>query len=146
MKNYRISFSLKGFIAVLLVMIPNILYSFIPHNANLLEYDEALGVLDIFENIFRAVLIITLIAIVNINSRKIGRLTFISAYLFLSAYYLMWIMLFLGMSNGFIYIGLAVFPCEFFLITSIILRNYPACSVTAVFAGFHIVITYRNYL
>ena len=88
MKNYRISFSLKGFIAVLLVMIPNILYSFIPHNANLLEYDEALGVLDIFENIFRAVLIITLIAIVNINSRKIGRLTFISAYLFLSAYYL----------------------------------------------------------
>lgn len=147
MKKYKISFSLKGLVAVTLVMIPNILYSLIPYNTNLLEYDEAFGVLDILENIFRVILIITLIGIVNTdNSQKIGGFESISAYLFLSAYYLMWIMMFLGMSNAFIYIGLAVFPCVFFLITSIILRNYPACFAVAVFAAFHIIITYRNYL
>ena len=96
MKKYKISFSIKGLVAVTLVMIPNILYSLIPYNTNLLEYDEAFGVLDILENIFRVILIITLIGIVNTdNSQKIGGFESISAYLFLSAYYLMWIMLFL---------------------------------------------------
>ncbi len=146
--NYIMRFSLKGFIAVLLVIIPNILYSVIPHNANLLEQGGEFGVLDIFENIFRLLLIVSLLILVNENKTRQtkSRFTLICAFLFLTAYYIMWALLFLCISNCFVYIGLAAFPCVFFLLTAMDLRNYPAMVTAVIFAVLHIIITCKNYL
>lgn len=147
MKSYEMKFSFKGLIAVILVMIPNVIYAVFPHHTNLLGNDD-FGVIDIFENIFRFLLIALLIILVNKNKthQTKNKFTLICELLFLTAYYIMWVLLFLSVSNSFVYIGLAVFPCAFFIITAMILRNYPAMITAIIFAALHIIITCKNYL
>lgn len=147
MKSYEMKFSFKGLIAVILVMIPNVIYAVFSHHTNLLENDD-FGVIDIFENIFRFLLIALLIILVNKNKthQTKNKFTLICELLFLTAYYIMWVLLFLSVSNSFVYIGLAVFPCAFFIITAMILRNYPAMITAILFAALHIIITCKNYL
>lgn len=147
MKDYRLGFSVRGLTAVILVLIPNIIWSVLPHETDVLEQPTTFGIFDLFENIFRVLLIILLIFVVNEKSINAEKRSYLIAcsIVFITAYYFMWILLLLGFQSGIVYIGLAVFPCAFFLLTAVILRNYLSMFAVVIFAVFHIIITFKNY-
>lgn len=148
MKNYSLGFSVRGLTAVILVLIPNIIWSVLPHETDVLEQSTAFGIFDLFENIFRVLLIILLIFVVNKKNENAEKRRYhiAGSVVFITAYYFMWILLSFGLSSGIVYIGLAVFPCAFFVMTAVILRNYLSMIAVVIFAVFHIIITFKNYL
>jgi len=138
-----------GLAAVLLVMIPNIIWAIFPPGNNPLATDVlSLPLLDILENVFRTALIILLLLLTvrdpDLNPRNEAWL--ISSVALLVAYYFCWIIYFCGNTDPAILLGLAIAPSAFFCLYAFWLKNVPAFFVSVLFAATHIIITSINYL
>lgn len=147
MKNYKIGFSFVGIIAVILIMIPNILFLFITPPIDSLSSNEArFWLWNILENIGRFGMMISLCVIINKNDKRHNRVLDLTAIFLLLVYYVLWIAYFKGMQSGLGLAGMALFPSVFFLLISWKLRNMFAFSFSLVFAITHIAITSSNFL
>ncbi|MCP1109527.1 hypothetical protein M2145_001534 [Lachnospiraceae bacterium PF1-21] len=147
MKNYRLGLSRVGVIAVVLVMLPNLMYLFgAPPNDVLGNNSAGVTFLNFLENIGRFGLMIALCGVINKNTPIRNRVVTIAAICSLLAYYVLWIAYFTGNFNGISLVGMAVFPSAFFLLTSWRQRNIFAFAFAALFAVVHISITSCNFL
>lgn len=147
MKNYRIGFSVIGFLAVLIVMLPNLLFLFATPPINPLDHNEAaFWFWNLLENIGRFGMMFSICFIVSRISVGKNRFLDFSALFFLLIYYALWGFYFSGFTNGAMLVGLAVFPSLFFLLIARKLRNPFAFSFALLFALTHISITANNFL
>lgn len=147
MKKYRLGLSRVGVIAVVLVMLPNLMYLFgVPPNDVLGDNSAGVTVLNVLENIGRFGLMIALCGVTNKNTPIRNRVVTIMAICSLLAYYVLWIAYFTGNFNGISLVGMAVFPSVFFLLTAWRQRNIFAFAFAALFAVVHISITRCNFL
>lgn len=147
MKNYRLGFSWVGLIAVVLIMLPNLMYLFgAPPNDVLGDNSSVVMFWNVLENIGRFGLMIALCFIINKTTPTRNRVVTIAAICSLLAYYLLWIAYFTGRFNGISLVGMAVFPSVFFLLTAWRQRNIFAFAFAVLFAVTHISITGSNFL
>lgn len=147
MKNYRLGFSWVGLIAVVLIMLPNLMYLFgAPPNDVLGDNSSVAMFWDVLENIGRFGLMITLCFVINKTTPTRNRVVTIAAICSLLAYYLLWIAYFTGRFNSISLVGMAVLPSAFFLLTAWRQRNVFAFAFAVLFAIAHISITSYNFL
>lgn len=147
MRNYKIGFSFAGIIAVILIMIPNMLFLFITPSIDNLSSNEArFWLWNILENIGRFGMMISLCVITNKNGKRQNRVLDFTAIFLLLVYYVLWIAYFKGIQGGLGLVGMALFPSVFFLLISWKLKNMFAFSFSLVFAITHIAITSSNFL
>ncbi len=147
MRNYRIRFSLIGTIAVILVMLPNILYLFVKAPVNVLINNESKYWLwNVLENIGRFGMIISLCAIINKSIRRKSCALDVVMVCSLLIYYALWIIYFLSAYNHLMLVVMAFFPSLFFLLISWKLKNMFSFSFSLLFATTHIFITSSNFL
>ncbi len=151
--KYALGFSWMGFIAVMLVMLPNIFYFRFPP-ANIPDMPQDRGhIINIVENTSRIIFMILLIFMVNGQKVK-----YISPYtacmlVLLLLYYWLWCRYFTGGRNYsllnekllFIPEPMAVFPVLYFIAAALWLNNIPAAAAAAVFGITHIVNTYITF-
>lgn len=115
MKSYKIKFSLQGIMAVILVMVPNILYAFFTPVNDVLSNNEAgFWFWNLLENIGRFGTMISLCIICNKTVHKTKNILDIVGLVSLFFYYVLWILYFFGSSSGILLTGMAVFPTVFF--------------------------------
>lgn len=147
MKYYKFGFSLGGVLAVVFVMLPNLLYLFCtPPNDVLSGNEAAYWLWNALETVGRFGLMITLCTVVNQSARTVNRAVTIFALFSLLAYYVLWILYFVGAFHGLSLVGLAVFPSMFFLLIAWRERNIFALVFSTLFAAVHIAITSSNFL
>ncbi|MDK8183550.1 hypothetical protein [Paenibacillus sp. UMB4589-SE434] len=139
-------FSWKGFLVVLLPMIPNILYFTIP---NLISIGGAKGshkVLDFIEHGSQFVYMALLVMVVSTQTIPFKSNDLIGMAIFLIAYYVLWILLFTGHKNILVLLCMAIFPVIYFILAEIWLYNYFAIVPTVIFGIVHMIITYKDFI
>lgn len=148
-KEYRIGFSPAGLLAVLLVMIPNIVWMcFPPANNPLLTNASVYPALNFLETVARLALIALLILLIKRTTKPtdMSKSPLIASVLFLLAYFILWILYFCGVADPMVLLGLAITPSAFFCLYSLWLQNTPATITGLLFSFLHITITVLNYL
>ncbi len=147
-KNYKLGFSLEGFLAFLLIMIPNIIWAISPPNSNpLAESSDIKPIFEIILNISQWIMVISLIIFISRDSRSERKKLFVGfAVLCLAIYYISWIIYYIGVANPLMFIGMALFPTLYFIFVECWLKNYIAIMPTIIFGITHITITFSTYL
>ncbi len=151
--KYALGFSWMGFIAIMLVMLPNIFYFlFPPVNTPDMPHDRG-HIINIMENISRIIFIVLLIFMVN--GRKVETISPYTAVMLvlLLLYYWLWSRYFTGGRNYsllnekllFIPVPMAVFPALYFIAAALWLGNIPAAAAAAIFGIAHVINTYITF-
>lgn len=146
-QQLKIGFSLVGLVAVLLIMLPNLLYLFFtPPNDILAGNSATFQFWNVLENIGRFGLMLTLIILVSKEGVRSDKWLYVLAACFLLTYFVLWTAYFFDMVNGVFLLGMAVFPTAFFITSAVICRNPVASGFALLFGIVHISVTASNYL
>lgn len=153
MFDYKIQFSLTGFIIFMIPMLINIVYAILPP-VNAPEETESFN--KIWEIIEQATRVLYVVAICGLVSKK--EINFKSpllylALVFLVLYYIVWIRYFMGgrdvalLGKSFLFVSmpLAVFPVLYFLFSAFWLHNYIAAIFMVIFGIAHNVVSYASF-
>jgi len=149
MKQYKFGFSIKGLIAFLLVMAPNIVWMIAPPVNDVLAGNSAAApALDIVQNVCRWMVVALLILLVNKSEKKnkLSKIFIAAAALCLLVYYVSWALYYIGYADPWmVVIGMAAAPSLYFIFVALWLNNYPAVVPGIIFAVIHTAITFINY-
>ena len=148
MKSYRFGFSLKGFVAFMLVMIPNIIWMAVPPVNNPVAGNSTpYPIFDIVVTVSQAIMIALLIILIPKESRngKSIKIHIKLAFICLVGYYVAWISYYTGMVYPWMFVGMAVLPSIYFISVELWLKNYIAIIPSIVFGISHTAITFSNY-
>lgn len=144
--KYSLGFSRIGFLIVLFPMVPNFFYFLLPNEISQRNLEVKSLLLDVLEHGSQVVFIAVLIFMKVRKEISMHSHLFIGMTIFLLSYYILWILLFAGLSNPLIIICMAVFPVIYFLLAEIWLRNFFAIVPTVIFGIVHVIITYREFI
>jgi len=143
--NYSFSFSWRGFLIVLLPMIPNIFYFLFPNAISSGKVENNHLILNIIEHGSQLIYIALLIFMITNKYVSIQSVYVIGMAIFLLSYYAFWILLFAGNKNLIILICMAIFPVVYFILAEIWLHNFLAIIPTVIFGIVHVIITYIDF-
>ena len=148
MKEYKIKFSIKGFLAFVLIMIPNIIWMIIPPSNDFLASNSSdIVVLNVLMTISQWIMIALLMILVRktevSSSSHIYKLICIVC---LGIYYISWVFYYMNIMNQIMFLGMAVIPCSFFIIFIIWQKIYLVLVPAIIFAVLHIGITFSNVM
>ena len=142
--NHNFGFSWKGFIVILLPMIPNLFYFLIPASDVSNNLSNSHFILDVLEHGSQGIFIFLLLFVVSKQPSKILCLHTIGMAILLISYYVLWILYFTGNANDFTFLGMAVLPVVYFILAEIWIGNYLAIIPTTFFGIVHVIITFMN--
>lgn len=146
-KDYKLGFSLKGFLVFALVMAPNIILVLWPPQNDILAGNDAQSpLLGIVMTVSQWLLVALLIFLVNKTAGRTDAKAFlVLAAVCLLGYYAMWALYYTGATNGWIFLGLAVFPSLCFCFAALWLKNYIALIPAVIFGVIHTLVTAGNF-
>jgi hypothetical protein len=148
-KDYGIGFSLKGLVAFMLVMVPNIIWMIVPPPNNPIAGNNAPSpLLESVLVISQATMIALLIMLIP-RGKRAGQGTNIFtglASICLAGYYGSWIAYYAGIAHPWILVGMAALPSVYFIAVGLWLQNYVSLVPSVVFAITHTAITCFNFL
>lgn len=143
--DFSLGFCMKGFIIVLLPMLPNILYFIKPQLFIQDKESNHNKVLDIIEHGGQFIFLGMLIMIIPSSETVLKGILCLAIIIFLIGYYVLWLLLFLGNKNIVILMCMAIFPVIYFIISEIWIANYLAIIPTVIFGIVHTFITYKDF-
>lgn len=143
MKKYCFGFDWRGLLLFALIMLPNILWTLLAGEGDLLMRPTATPGLDMAVSICQ---VLTIAGMLCLRRRDMPPLKLMGPLLFVAAYLLMWILYGLGMTHPAVLLGLAVFPCAAILLHLIGRRNIPALLPASLFTVGHAVSTLINFI
>ena len=147
LKDYKFGFDIAAAVLFLIIMLPNIIWFFVPAPHDILRNASPTEILDIFATIFQVFTLATLCAIKNTTAKKLRLSPFvIIAAASCLAYYVAWIMYYCGIANGGVFVCLCIFPCCAFLLYAIDRKNFTAIIPITVFTVLHFTSTAINFL
>ncbi|MFF2482425.1 hypothetical protein [Paenibacillus sp. NPDC058071] len=144
--DYDWGFSWKGFLVVVLPMIPNLLYFANPKLIPTRGSGKSHKALDLIEHGSQFVYIALLVIVLSKQTISFKSNYIIGMAIFLIAYYVLWILLFAGHTNRLVHFCLAIFPVIYFILAEMWLYNYFAIVPTIIFGVAHTVITYKDFI
>lgn len=149
MKKYKFEFSFQGFLAFVLVMLPNIVWKVIPPANQLLQQTNTdYLLLDVLLNVSQCMMIVLLIFCVSrYEQDAYEKSVYLKwSFVFLAGYYICWVLYYLGVATAWLMLGMAFFPAAFLLLWELKMHNYPALIPSLIFAVTHIGITAFSYV
>lgn len=146
-KNYKLGFNLSAVVLFALIMLPNIIWLFVPSQNDILRSPSTTQVIDVFATVFQVIMIAALCAIKNENAAKLK----LSLFIILSAffgliYYICWVLYYCSIVHKAVLLGLCIFPCCAFLFYGIDRKNWIALAPLAVFTILHLISTIINFI
>lgn len=147
LSEHKFGFDIYAAALFLIIMLPNIIWFFVPAPNDILRDESKTEILDIFATVFQVLTLATLCAIKNTTANKlrISPCVIISATSCL-AYCIAWIMYYCGIANGDIFVCLCLFPCAAFMLYAIDRKNLIAIIPITVFTVLHFTSTAINFL
>ena len=146
-KEYQFGLNVFAIILFVLVMIPNLIWFFVPSQNDVLRNESVTKILDVFGSIFQVFTVAALCAFRNEKAGKLQiSLLFITSLLCLLFYYVFWILYYCNYTHAAVLIGLSIFPCASFLLYGKKKKNYIALIPAFVFTVLHSVSTIINFI
>lgn len=145
-KTHKFGFDFYAAILFAAVMMPNIIWAFVPAPNDVLGLPSVTLALDIAATVFQALTIASLVIIVYRNADKRNTLWSLTACIPTAAYYACWIVYYCGVVGAALFVFMAVLPCAAFIVYAAIRRNYVAVACAAVFMILHLISTGINFI
>ncbi|MDE6201493.1 MAG: hypothetical protein K2M47_06430 [Clostridiales bacterium] len=145
--EHRFGFNISAAVLFLIIMLPNIIWFFVPAPHDILSNASKTEILDIFATVFQVLILATLCAIKNTTAKKLK----LSVLIILSAaaclaYCICWAVYYCGIANGGVFVCLCIFPCCAFMLYAIDRKNLIAIIPITVFTVLHFISTAINFL
>ena len=100
MKNYRFGFNVWGLILFTAIMLPNLIWFFVPAPNDILRSDSVTPHIDMVASICQALMTAALCVIINQKSKKISfSLLTVSTIICCLLYFVSWIFYYIGAVN-----------------------------------------------
>lgn len=145
-RDYKFAFNISALILFAVILLPNIIWSFVPAGNDILRAETTTRILDIFATVFQVVMIAALCILRNKNAEKLRISPFLIACIVSCAFYcICWILYYCTAVHTTVLIGLCVFPCTSFALLAIDRKNYIALIPTVIFAILHFTSTAINF-
>ncbi len=146
-KSYKFGFNISAVVVFVLIMLPNIIWFFVPAQNDILRNESSTQVLDVFVTVFQILMLAVLCVIKNIYARKIKfSLFIILSASFVLLYYVCWILYYSGVVHAIVLLGLCIFPCCSFLFYGLDRKNCIALVPISVFSVLHLISTIINFM
>lgn len=147
MQKYTVSFDIGGLLLVLLIMIPNFIWSAVPAPHDILRAQSATPFLDRIASVCQVLFVTALCAFVD-KKRDALRLTPLICGCAGSGalYYAGWILYYLGFINTPVILLLTVPPCLAFLLFAIDRKNFIAVIPIMIFSVCHLIYGVVNFI
>ena len=147
MKNYRFGFNVCGLILFTAIMLPNLIWFFVPAPNDILRSDSVTPHIDMIASICQALMTAALCVIINQKSKKISfSLLTVSTIICCLLYFVSWIFYYIGAVNVIVILGLTILPCLAFLIFALDRKNLFAVFFAFVFTILHLIYSAVNYI
>ena len=147
MKNYRFGFNVWGLILFTAIMLPNLIWFFVPAPNDILRSDSVTPHIDMIASICQALMTAALCVIINQKSKKISfSLLTVSTIICCLLYFVSWIFYYIGAVNVIVILGLTILPCLAFLIFDLDRKNLFAVFFAFVFTILHLIYSAVNYI
>lgn len=145
-RRYRFRFEAFGLILFALIMIPNIIWFAFPASNDVLRTESVTPVLDGIASAFQILMVLCLCFVHNSECKKIWWSKGIAlSCAFCLLYYALWALYYLGMTNAFVMLGLALFPCAAFIAFALDRKNIVALIPALVFTVCHLIYAVVNH-
>lgn len=146
LRDYKFGFNISALILIAIILLPNIIWGFVPAQNDILRAESSAPVLDAFATVFQVILLAALCILRNKNTEKLN----FSVFLILCAatcalYVICWITYYCGLVHITLIIGLCVFPCISFAFFATDRKNYIALIPIAIFTVLHFTSTAVNF-
>jgi hypothetical protein len=139
-------FSPIGLLAVVLQQIPGIIRAVHPPGVDPFAHNSGSLPVEILEKAFGiATILLLVVVLARVPVPSILRtVSLVSAFSILTAYYLFYVLYYMGVTDWPILLGMAAFPPLCFLLVALYQGNYPAVMTSVIFGGVHVGLTYAN--
>lgn len=145
------SFSLRGLIIFILVLLPNIIFFAFPSETSQSVLEDKSAWISFLQNFFQLVLVFMLVVVKSTKKNRIFDIRIIVASIFLVLYYVLWVRYFIGgrdysiiSSSMTISMAMAAFPAIYFILAELWLENKIGAFIALCFGIAHVVNTYLN--
>lgn len=153
MLQYKIKFSLIGFIIFMLPMLINIVYFIFPPVNEPQEAEQVNRIWEMIEQVTRVLYVAAICILVSNKEINFKSPWFYLGIVCLILYYIVWIRYFMGgrdiilLGKSFLFVPmpLAVFPVLYFFFSAIWLHNYIAAVLMVVFGIAHNIVSYASF-
>lgn len=147
LKKYKIGFDIWALVLFIAIMIPNIIWFFIPVPNDILRTESITKIPDTIASISQVVMLVALCIFINTEWEKRNLNRFIIAVIVNCVlYFICWIFYYIGISNTAIILGMTIFPCLAFLFFAIDRKNNIAIIPISIFAICHLMYGVINYI
>lgn len=138
-KNYRLGFEFCGFILSLAILLPSVIWYFVPAPNDILRSADAIFSLGMVAAVLRGLTMLTSSFLVNLDSRELrfNPAAFL-IFAFGAIYYIGWFFYYAGFANAFVLTLLAVSPVVMLASLAVDRKNVFALVLSASFAAVHI--------
>ncbi|MCM1578033.1 MAG: hypothetical protein NC078_04460 [Ruminococcus sp.] len=146
-KKYKFGFEPWGAALFIVIMLPGIVWTFVPAVNDILRAESVTKELDGVGSMFRALSAAAVCFVKNRDAQKRGLSPFISAVIGCCLlYYGSWAAYYGGIASAAVILGLTVPPCTAFLFFAIDRKNYAAVVPIAAFTVCHTVYGVVNFI
>ena len=147
LKKYKIGFDIWGLILFLVIMIPNFIWFAVPAPNDILRVESATKVVDAVGSVCQVLMVLALCVFIHRDRTNLNFTSLIIVTIvFCLAYFLCWILYYLGMTGVLVVLGLTIFPCLAFLCFAIDRKNIFAVFLTIVFTVCHFIYGLVNFV
>ena len=147
MKKYRFGFDYFGLVVFGLIMIPNVIWAFMPPAVDVLRKDSVTPLIDIIGSVFQVLMIAGLTFIVNSQKPRLSlSFSVILCIACILIYSGCWIFYFNGIAVNSVIIGITITPCFAFIFAALERSNYLSLIPIAGFTVCHLIFTLVNFI
>lgn len=139
-------FSPVGLLAVILQQIPGIVWALHPPAVDPFAHNSGSLPVEVLEKSFGiATIVLLVVVLARIPLPSILKtVSLVGAFAILAAYYLFYVLYYMGVTSWPVLLGMAAFPPLCFLLVALYQGNYPAVMTSVIFGGVHVGLTYAN--
>lgn len=148
-KKYRLGFSRTGLIAILLPMVPNVLWVLLPPvSSTLPANDSAPPFVEVAGTVSQSLMMAFLVVVINTRWQSTPSKKVLAAVgvVCLISYLALWGVYFTAPITPMLLVTMAVLPSVYFICVALYLENLPALVPAALFALIHVATTAASYL
>ena len=146
-KKYRLGFDIWALVLFLSVMIPTIIWTFVPAPNNILRAESTTPVLDITASVLQFLAISCICVLINKGAGKVRftLLVFLSALCVL-LYYAGWDIYYCGIGSPWVIFLMTIPPSAALILYAVDRRNLPAIVLACGFAVLHLLFAVSNFI
>lgn len=145
--KFKMGFDQWGLAIFFIIMIPNLIWAAVPAPNDILRIESLTPEIDTVASVFQVLTVMLLCILVNQNCKKpMARHYFVGITAATVAYYMGWVLYYMGVTGPLIVLDLCIAPCLAFILFAMARKNTAAVTTSVAFAICHLIYGIANFI